>query len=291
MQIVYHIGANCTDEDLLLKSLLKNSETFEKEGILVPPPGKYRRLVRETIQNLDGAPPAEDTRDILIDAIVEKSGPTRLVMAHDAFICIPNRIFENGKFYELTDLKIGGIANLFPDDDLELYIGIRNPATFVPAVFKQSKFEDFVEFLQGTTLDRIRWSDVILRMQNAAPKARITVWCNEDTPMIWAQLIREISGVDAGTRISGGFDLLSSIMSNEGLSRFLAYIKDHPPKTEMQKRRIIAAFLDKFAIDDQVEETLDLPGWSETVVERLTELYDDDVFQISKMPGIRFIAP
>ncbi len=125
----------------------------------------------------------------------------------------------------------------------------------------------------------------------SAPQAKVTVWCNEDTPMIWAQLMREISGVKASTRISGGFDLLSSIMSPEGLSRFLAYIKDHPPKTESQKRRIIAAFLDKFAIDDEVEETLDLPGWTEEVIDSLSQMYDDDVFQISKMPGVRLLTP
>jgi len=291
MQIVYHIGANCTDEDLLLKSLLKNAEAFLAEGIIVPPPGNYRRLVRETIQNLNGAPPAPDTRDILIDAIVEDTDARRLVMSHDAFICVPNRIFDEGRFYDLTDLKVGGLASLFPENELEIYIGIRNPATFVPAVFAQSKYDNFVDFLQGTSLDRIRWSDVVQRIQAAAPNAKIGVWCNEDTPMIWAQLIREISGVEPTTRISGGFDLLSTIMSNEGMSRFLAYIKDHPPKTELQKRRIIAAFLDKFAMDDQVEEELDLPGWSATVVERLSELYDEDVYQISHMPGVTFFTP
>jgi hypothetical protein len=53
MQIVYHIGANCTDQDRLLKSVLKNAETFAAQGVKVPGPGKYRRLIRDTIQKLD----------------------------------------------------------------------------------------------------------------------------------------------------------------------------------------------------------------------------------------------
>lgn len=291
MQIVYHIGAICTDEDRLLKSLIKNADTFAAEGIKVPGPGKYRRLIRETIQNLNGAPPEPDTREILVDAILDDAEANRLVMSHSAFICVPNRVFENGEFLALTDFKVVGLANLFPGDELEICIGIRNPATFVPAVFREAKFDDFAQFLRGIGVEDIRWSDVIRRVQQNAPNASITVWCNEDTPLIWAQLIREISGVDPLTRINGGFDLLNSIMSDEGMGRFLAYIKDHPPQTEIQKRRIIAAFLDKFAIEDEVMEEFDLPGWDEELMDRLTENYDEDVFEIGRMPGVHLITP
>ena len=75
-----------------------------------------------------------------------------------------------------------------------MFLGIRNPATFVPAVFKEAKHTNFAQFLSGIPLDQIRWSDVVERIREAAPKASLTVWCNEDTPLIWSQLIREISG-------------------------------------------------------------------------------------------------
>lgn len=292
MQIVYHIGANCTDEERLLKSLLKNAQSFTDQGIKVPGPGKYRRLIRETIQNLDGAAPTPDTRDILLDAILDDEKANRLVMSHDRFICFPHRVFEEGQFYGLAEQKVTGLSDLFPQDDLELFIGIRNPATFVPAVFRDcDNRNDFAQFLGGIALDDIRWSSLIARIRAAVPRASVTVWCNEDTPLIWAQLIRELSGVDPLTPIKGGFDLIQSIMTDEGMSRFLAYIKGHPPKSELQKRRIISAFLDKFAKDDEVEEEYDLPGWTEEVMDQLTELYDDDVHEIARMPGVNFIAP
>ena len=40
-----------------------------------------------------------------------------------------------------------------------------------------------------------------------------------------------------------------------------------------------------------MEEEYDLPGWTEAVMDRLTELYDDDVHEIARMPGVNFIAP
>jgi len=99
MQIVYHIGANCSDQDRLLKSVLKNAETFAQQGVKVPGPGKYRRLIRETIQALEGKDPASDTREILLDAILDDDPTERLILSNSNFICIPNRIFEKGAFY------------------------------------------------------------------------------------------------------------------------------------------------------------------------------------------------
>ena len=58
----------------------------------------------------------------------------------------------------------------------------------------------------------------------------------------------------------------------------------------MHRRRVCAAFLDKYARDDAVEEELDLPGWTEELVEELTEDYDDDIARIQHMPGVNLIA-
>lgn len=115
MQIAYHLGANCTDDERLLKTLLKNSEVFSKEGITIPGPGRYRRLLRETIQNLAGQTPAEDTREILLDAILDEAAADRMILTNSAFICVPDRIFEGGKFFHLAEMKAAGFAGLFPD--------------------------------------------------------------------------------------------------------------------------------------------------------------------------------
>ena len=119
----------------------------------------------------------------------------------------------------------------------------------------------------------------------------VTVWCNEDTPLIWAEIIREMAGLDHGERIQGGFDLLREIMSPEGMKRFRAYLHDHPVMSEMQKRRVMAAFLDKFALDEVLEEEIDIPGWTAELVDEITELYEEDVFQLQRIPGVHLISP
>ena len=291
MQIVYHIGANCTDQDRLLKSVLKNAETFANLGVKVPGPGKYRRLIRETIQTLDGKPPAPDSREILLDAILDDEQCNRLVMSHAQFMCVHRRVFEDGVFFGLAEEKLTGLANLFPDDEIEIFIALRDPATFIPAIFKESPVDDLAFFMKGVDPTHVRWSDLISRIRAVLPSANLTVWCNEDTPLIWAQLIREIAGVDPLTKIIGGFDLLSAIISADGMKRFVHYLKANPPQTETQKRRIIAAFLEQYALDEEVEDVVDMPGWTEATVNHLTALYEQDVYDIERMEGVTFIAP
>jgi hypothetical protein len=103
--------------------------------------------------------------------------------------------------------------------------------------------------------------------------------------------LRAVSGIGPDQKIIGGFDLLASIMSTEGLNRFLNYMRTHPPKTEMQKQRVIGAFLDKYAVEDKIEETVEWPGMTDAMVDELSEIYENDMAFIEQLPDIHFIAP
>ncbi|MEY1555887.1 hypothetical protein AB3Y40_09660 [Yoonia sp. R2331] len=291
MQIAYHMGANCTDEDRLLKSILKNNAQLSERGIKAPGPGRYRALIRETIQQLDGATPDPDARQVLLDAIVDAEDAKRLVMSNANFICVPNRIFDHGVFYEQIAFKLRGLISLFPDDEIELFLGLRDPATFLPATFAEAKSDTLADFLQDTPLGDIRWSDVIRRIRDTAPSAKLTVWCNEDTPLIWGEVMRRICGLAADDPVDGALDLLATIMTPDGMSRLTAYLQKHPPKSPAQERKIVMAFLDKYALPDALEEVIDLPGLDAEIVDALSAAYDADVNLIADMTDVTFIAP
>ena len=291
MQIVLHIGANCTDGDMLVRSLTKNAASLAPKGVAIPGLAKYRRLLRETIQNLNGAAPDPGTRDILVNSILDEPGANRMVMSNSAFICLPIRVFEGGEFYGLATMKMRALTQLFPEDELEICLALRNPATFIPAAFETVKNRSFAGFLNGVEPRQVRWSELIGRIRAAAPKAKLTVWSNEDTPLIWGEILRRMMGLAEGTKITGEFDVLSTIMSTEGMARFASYLNSHPPQNDMQLRRIISAFLDKYAIESEIEEEIDVPDWSARLVEELTVLYEADLDHIAQMDGVEFISP
>lgn len=286
MQVCFHMGAHHTDGDRLVKSLLKNKGPLANEGVDVPGPSRYRKVLAEVVQKLKGQPADAETQAFLRKEILDVENPARLVLSHDNFLGVAARALEGDQLYRLAPSKALILRNLFPEDQVEFFIGMRNPATLVPALFAASGKRDLAAFLGGTNVRNLYWSDMVGAIRDVLPDCPVTVWCNEDTPLIWPSVMREITAQAPQFRFKGGLDVLAEIMAREGMKRLRGYLGSHPPQTEIQRRRIIAAFLEKYAIDEAIEEEIDMPGWTQELVEDLTQSYEDDVAEIARIPGV-----
>ncbi len=291
MQIHFHTGAHFTDDDRLMRCLLRNKETFRENGIAVPGPGRYRQLLRSTLRALKSATPDPTARDVLLDAILDEEDADRMLLSNAHFFGLSKSAVQKGVLYPDAAEGLANLRLLFPEDDLALFMAVRNPATFLPLVLEKRPDQNMDGILGNKDPRSVKWSDLISDMRNAAPDVPITFWCNEDTPLTWPHIIRAVAGLEPDDEITGAFDIIKSIMSSEGTKRFRTYLRDHPNMTDAQTRRVVIAFLNKYALEDEIEDELDIPGWTEDLVEEITEIYDDDVLAIEQMPGVHFIAP
>lgn len=290
MRIIVHAGAHYTDDDRLSKCLLNNKEDFTRRGVAVPGPARYRTLLKDIFTALDTALPGPDARDVLLDAILDDEAAERMILSNAHFFGSPRFAISEEGFYPLATVRTRQIAQLFAPDEIEMFIAICNPASFVPNVLSKASRQQQSDLLARVGPVTLRWSDLLARLRAALPAMPITVWCNEDSPLIWPEIVRAMAGLPEGTKIIGGFELLADIMSAEGMTRFRAYLKQHPNLSDHQKKRVMVAFLDKFAIPGALEEELDFPGWDEALVEDLTRRYDEDLVRIRRIPGVRLIA-
>ena len=291
MQIAFHIGAHCTDEDRLLKSLLKNNDSLMQQGIAVPGPGKYRSLIRETIQAMAGTPPDPDTRDILLDAIVAADDLRRLVLSNDNFICVPNRIVEHGVFYAQAEAKTRGLHRLFPDDEISLFMAIRNPAAFLQDALPNVKIQDLGAWMGMLSPEEIRWSDVIRRIKQGAPDTPLTIWCDEDSPLLWDQLIHRICGVEPQGGLMGGLDRIAGLLSPEGMTRLTELLAQAGAVPDAQRHEIFAAVWADHALTAQIEQDIDLPELDAATVAHMSAAYEADLAVIAAMPGVELLLP
>lgn len=292
MKVILHAGAHATDEGRLLRGLLRNADDLAARAVAVPGPSRYRKLLSASLHALGHGEPAPEARDILLEEILDDDPDSfgRVVLSHEHLFCVPKIALGAGRLYPKAEARMGNLARLFPDDRLELFLGLRNPATWLPAVYAETPHREFADFLNGCDPVALRWSELIDRIQAVLPELPITLWCNEDSPLIWGEIQRAMGGLPSGAKITGAFDLLAKIMSEEGMKRFRAYLRQQPDLPEPQKRRVMQAFLAKYALAEAVEEELDIPGWTETYVAQLTELYEADVAQIAKRPNVTLIA-
>ena len=295
MKIVYHLGAHCTDDERLLRCLLKNRGLLAEQGIVVPGPTRYRTLLRETAVALKGQPASRDTQSLVLDQILQDDRAERLILSWDNFLSFAPWAMEGG-LYRAAGERMRAFALIFPEIEAEFCLALRNPATFLPALFDKQKnakggTKDFAAFLKHRDPHDIRWSDVIDRILELNPGVPLTIWCDEDTPLIWPEVLLAVSGHSPQTVLEGTDELLSQIMSAEGLKRLQAYLDSHAVTTPDLRRKVTTAFLDKFAVPDRINIEVEVPEWTAALVDSMTLAYEQDVAHIRATPGVTFIDP
>ena len=289
MRIVYHLGAHCTDEERLLRCLLKNRASLAAEGIHVPGPTRYRNLLRDTAVALKGKTASTETQAMILEQIMEQDHADRLILSWDNFLSYPPWALR-GSLYPNAGERIRAFTRIFPEIEAEFHLSIRNPATFLPELYKRQKGKTHDEFMDGVEPLRLRWSTMIAQVRALNPTVPLTIWCDEDTPLIWPDVLQTVSGHSNAVVLDGADALLASIVSAEGMLRMTAYLAENPPMSPDIRIGIVAAFLDKFADPSKIEVDVEMPGWTEALVAEMTEVYDADVAQIAQMPGLTFLT-
>ena len=290
MRIVYHLGAHCTDEERLVRCLLKNRAVLADQGIVVPSPTRYRRLLRDTAVQLKGATASIETQALVLEEIMDEDVADRLILSWDSFLSFPQWALR-GTMYAFAGERIRAFTQIFPEIEAEFHLAIRNPATFLPALYDKQKGKTHAEFLDATDPMQLRWSDVVRQIVAQNPGVPLVIWADEDTPLIWPEVLQAVAGHRDGTALDDTDELLAGIMTPDGLVRMRNYIATHPPQSILQRRRIVSAFLDKFALPDRVEMEFEFPGWTGSMVAAMTAKYHDDIERIRAMPEVSFIAP
>ncbi|TDL79458.1 hypothetical protein E2L08_09090 [Palleronia sediminis] len=291
-RIALHLGFHCTGDEALIYSLRQNKPLLAEHGIVVP---RRRFFVDEmrrmTTEILRGRPATIPEQEILFKTLIDRELVETLVLSFDSFLCAPRGILGEGRLYPKAGPKLAELRGAFPDNETALFCAIRNPATFLPEVW--SRFagrEDPRLFLAGIEPRALRWSDVIARMR-AACDDEITVWCHEDTPLIWARVMRAVAGLPEGVALDGTLNVGAQIMTEEGEALLEEYLRLNPPADEPERHRVLEAFFDKFAVEDEIEADVEMPGWSDALISELTLIYEDDLARIAEIPGVTLIEP
>ena len=289
MQIAIHLGAHRTDDDPILQVLQRNSGLLHAHDAAVAPPRKARPAIRKAAQNARGAGLLADRQDDLLTEMLGPARPGRVVLSYEAFLGVYARVLEGGRLYADAGQRAQLLRNLFPDHEISFFLAIRNPATFLPEVLSSSSLDRMDELTRGAELGALRWSDPVRDIRAACPDVPLTVWCNEDLPLIFPQVLEAVSGV--AEPMEGEDAMLERVMTRAGLARLRSYLRDNPPATRSTWRKVVTAFLGKYADPAVVEPEIDVPGWTAETLAGLSAVYERDVESMAQMPGLTMLRP
>mgnify|MGYP003670590229 CR=1 FL=1 len=245
MDIAIHLGAHCTDEDLILKTLSDNQELMQKHSVAIPPAGKARPAIRKALQSGGNLVPGMGNP--LIADLLGKVTADRLVLSYEGFLGVYAKVLSGASIYEGAGQRAQMLRDLFPGHTVEFFL------------------------------------------RAACPDVPLTIWCNEDLPLIWPDVLRIISGVEA--EMTGEDAILRQIMTPGGFTRLKGYLRDNPAKGLPTWRKVVTAFLGKYADEAAVAPDIDLPGWTDETIAGLSDLYEADIARLKAMGDVTFIAP
>lgn len=291
MQIAIHTGVHQTECDVLSKALLRNRDNLQKKGVVIPGPGKYRRLFSQMLNAMEHAPPVQETREVLLDNLLDNySGHVdRLVLSHENFFSVPKIAFEGRQIYRKAENRLKMFEEIFRNDTLEIFISIRNPATFLSALLTSTPHENLAQLMYGLEPADLLWSKFAERVSMAVPNVPLHIWCYEDSPFILGKLIRKLTTIEQDCEIIGAYSRFSKLLSQEGEEKFREVISSGSVYTEKEKQDLMVMYFEKYALAEEVYCELDVSNWTQELIEELTQQYDQDLMNIEQLPNVSMI--
>ena len=291
MDIALHLGAHLTDGTQLRDCLLHNQERLAKDGVLVPRARDFQNLIKDAVKAISEGNDAPEIFEQLLGSIEAQEDTRRIVLSSTRLLSrLPDSLSETS-FYPDADQQIAALRSIFADHEVSVYLAIRNPASFVPAFLTAGRVQSEGADDMNVQAEALRWSEFITRFRQIWPEARMTVWCDEDTPFIWHQILRIVSDHQPKPEFDNSFDWFDSVLRDGASDKLAAYLEASPPVDEAHRQRVISAFLDKFSDDEKLEIDASATGWDEARIDLISALYEEDTDTISDMPGVTFITP
>ncbi|WP_050605483.1 hypothetical protein [Ruegeria sp. 6PALISEP08] len=289
MQVIIHAGAAFTDEGRILSSLAANRRLLDGMNTASMGPRLSRQFVNIMSDALSQGTTVDETRNSLAPLFPDDTNLERVILSSDKFFAPRRTTLQHGQIYPFAGKRAAFTGTLLEGAQLELFVGLVNPGIFIPNVLMSIHEDHRRDILASTDLSCLSWLSMIEDLRELAPQIQLTVWENENLPLIWGDIIRAMTGLPEETHLPDEFSFLSSLLTDAGQRHVLEIVQHDRPADIQSQREELAQVLDQHAQPDQVEEELGLPGWSVEIFEAFSELYAQDMTAIRAMSDVRVL--
>lgn len=290
MKVVFHIGAPFTDNDILVQSLRRNRVLLSAKGICVPVPKTYKKILRDLSHEYRGRTASPDVERELILAISGDAWPDVLFLSNSQFISANSRIFDGAQIWPQIQRSCKRLTALFPNAEIEFALAIQNPETLIPKVLRNLESEKQKSILKELQPKAIMWSEVLNRLLMKFPKHRVTVWKDEDAPLLWGSVLRKFIGTDEAVPIRGEQDMMQSRLPNSVKKEIEDFIKENRIIRAREKKRVAEAFFRRQSSYHKSKYNSSPANWSVEEKAELAKNYQQDIEAIQSFDAIDFIG-
>lgn len=290
MQVAFHVGVHGTDDDRVLRCLQMNSDLLARRHVEVVPKEVNEPILNEALLALKGGVASPEMEEVVLDALLESDRVNRLVFSRATFLGLPRRAFDGDGLLAPAGPKMRALANIFPAGQCEFFMALKNPATYLPHVLRRAGKQGD-EAAATLEPEEMRWAPTLRRVLREIGGRRLVLWCNEDTPLIFPEVMRQMIGIPADEPLAGEMLMAERVLTENGRELLAKRLRKKRPASIAERRRITSAVLEEHHDAEAIRFQIDMPGWDQRTVDRITAAYDADVAEIAALPGVEFIAP
>ncbi len=259
--------------DQLVRSLIEISASLRKTGVSVPDPKKYRDIFGRKIRGEEGGAfmPLEIER---MSEILDETADL-IILSFNDLMAPPANIFDGGVIYGEAHHRIEYLRNLFPNREMTLFFSAANPGSVMAAMLNSGAMN--ADRAQKMSQVRPLWCELTELIDTYHPDLPVILWANEDTPVTWPAVLREILGLEEGTAVPGGLHMAGALLDGKARAALASEIKTAAPKSEWALMNILDGFLSKNVDRERTEFEVDHPGWDQETLDDFTLLYEQDM--------------
>lgn len=128
------------------------------------------------------------------------AGAERLVLSEENFIGTPGNRWGNltQPLYKWAGPRLTALAERIAPDGIEVFVSLRNPATFLNSMYCQvlmgGRVVPLAKFLDKNPVEEVDWVDVLSRISAAPGVSSVTVWRYEDYRALFDDICRGLCG-------------------------------------------------------------------------------------------------
>ena len=291
MQVAIHFGTHGTEPERMIRTLMENRDWLLANGVEVVPPGRYKGVLDEALSSLKGGEAPPEMEEVIYDALLEADNVQRMVLSQASLIGAPVRCLSDSGLFPQAGARMRAVAALFPSAEVEVSLAIQNPALQIPHLVSRMPDPSFERVLGKCDPRQLRWGPAMQRIVEAMQGRRVIVWCYEDTPLIWPEAVRRIARMPADVPLKSGLAVLGDLLPPEGMAELKEALTKSGRLTVEARRAIFAEMLGRHAKPDSVRQEVAVPGWTQDLVDEITDAYEEDVALIAALPGVEFLSP
>ncbi len=282
------VGAHRTGTAHLQATLLALRDRLAPEGVGVIGPQEVRSHLRPVMRSADDTP--AETVALTREALAHLCPGARhvVVIAENALgTSHRNQVLgQGGLIYPFATRRLREMVSAFGDIPVRVGLGIRNPATFLPACWveqlSQGQWLPFAAYAAGVPANLPRWAWLINRMRQASED--VTIWTYEDYPAVLPQI------VDWATGLHGlGANLPADTPPEPDLSQRAAEVLHARMNANPERNHRVT--LRRLALIAPVGATHPpFVPWTAAELARLGDTYAEDLLQLATTPHLGWLT-